>query len=100
MHASVVVLVAHPQPFLVQYGASMVFSEEIIDRKVATCDRTVDEKTGLISYTYTDKKAKHFVPAPVFVTYPNEPVVFQMGSNSGPTALRAAQVYPGCVYAL
>jgi tRNA-dihydrouridine synthase 2 len=77
----------------IEYGASMVYSEEIIDRKIAMCRREVNTGTGLISYTYDDPNgSKKYVPAPVFVTYPNERVVFQMGTNNGPSALVAAQI--------
>ena len=78
----------------IEYGADMVYSEEIIDKKIAICQRSVDPVSGHISFRYTERnQSKKYVPSPVFVTYPNERVVFQMGSSSGPNALRAAQVY-------
>jgi len=66
------------------YGADICYSEEMIDRKIIKTIRKIDPITGRIEY---------HLPAGgiTFATYPNEPVVMQLGTADAVLALKAAQ---------
>ncbi|MCO5611817.1 hypothetical protein L7F22_066076 [Adiantum nelumboides] len=66
-----------------QYGADLVWSPEIVDRAIIGCDRTVNQKTGLIAYS---REGKH-----IFTTHPIERdrLIFQLGSSSPEWAYKA-----------
>ncbi|MCO5555661.1 hypothetical protein L7F22_009206 [Adiantum nelumboides] len=66
-----------------QYGADLVWSPEIVDRAIIGCDRTVNEKTGLIAYS---REGRH-----IFTTHPIERdrLIFQLGSSSPEWAYKA-----------
>ncbi|KAJ2160895.1 tRNA-dihydrouridine synthase 2 [Coemansia sp. RSA 552] len=68
-----------------QYGADLVWTCEVIDKSIVGCTRTVDDKTGAISYMKNDRT--------MFTTHPDEKakVVFQMGAASPELAAKAAQ---------
>lgn len=79
----------------VQFGADMVYSEEIIDKKIATCTRQDNTATsGTIDFLNPNGKG------PVLRTYKGEPLVFQVGTASGPAALLGAQVVANDVRAI
>ncbi|KAJ2591241.1 tRNA-dihydrouridine synthase 2 [Coemansia sp. RSA 1797] len=67
------------------YGADLVWTCEIIDKSIANCLRTVNDQTGVISYSKDGRE--------IFTTHKDEKsrVVFQMGSASPDTALEAAR---------
>ena len=68
-----------------EYGADLVWSEEIIASKIAVCSRVYNERNGAIEFVA--KAGGHAV----FQTIPNrERVVFQLGCSSAADALRAA----------
>lgn len=66
-----------------RYGADLVWSPEIVDRAIYGCERTVDEKSGLIAFS---REGKH-----IFTTHPIERqrVIFQLGSSSPQWAYQA-----------
>jgi len=67
-----------------QYGADIVYSEEIVDKKISKCKRQINEKLNTIEFVNQGKL--------VFSTYPGEPVSFQIGTANGVNALKAAQI--------
>ena len=71
-----------------EYGANMVYSEELVDKCIMESRREVNEALGTIDYVSSADRGGGRV---VFRTYPNERVVLQLGTASGPTALLAAQ---------
>ena len=66
-------------------GADIVYSEELVDRSVLKCRRSVSAATGGAEFRHDDGKL-------IFSTVPHERVAFQLGSACAATALRAAQV--------
>jgi tRNA-dihydrouridine synthase len=78
------------------YGADIVYSEEIIDKRIMKCTRVEDKKTGLVSFRYVEPRTtKTKKPLPVqntFITFPGENVVFQMGTSNAENALKAARI--------
>ena len=66
-------------------GADVVYSEELVDRSVLKCERSVNGATGFTEFRHPDGKL-------IFSTVPHERIAFQLGSACGATALRAAQV--------
>ncbi|KAJ2726448.1 tRNA-dihydrouridine synthase 2 [Coemansia sp. Benny D115] len=68
-----------------EYGADLVWTSEIIDKSIIGTERTVDDKTGVISYMKGDRE--------IFTTHPSEKdkMVFQMGSANPESALEAAK---------
>ena len=62
----------------------MVYSEEIIDRKIVTTKRSFNENLGIVEFR-TER-------SPVFQTVPGERVVFQIGTNDATRALRGAEM--------
>lgn len=71
-----------------QYGADLVYSPEIIDKKIITCQRVFQEKSGTWRYE-TIKDKRH-----VFETHPSEKsrLIFQLGTADPELALQAALV--------
>lgn len=69
----------------VEFGATMVYAEEIIDRKILNASRTVNEAQGTTEFRLPEGNL-------VFATVPEEPVVFQLGTADAATAVRAAEV--------
>ncbi len=68
-----------------QYGATMVYTEETIDKKILTCQRVENSQLGTIDFVNKDKR-------PCLQVKPGERVVFQLGTADAVTALRAAEM--------
>ncbi|XP_069757643.1 tRNA-dihydrouridine(20) synthase [NAD(P)+]-like [Narcine bancroftii] len=70
-----------------EYGADIVYCEELIDLKMMHCRRVVNEALGTIDYIATDDRV-------VFRTCEREKshVVFQMGTSDAQRALTVAQL--------
>lgn len=78
-----------------EYGADLVWSEEIIAQKIAACARVFNEHTDTIDFV--GKTGGHAV----FQTIPaRERVVFQIGCSSAADAVRAAEVVAADVVAI
>lgn len=75
-----------------EYGADMVYSEELVDKSVVACRRTVSA-SGDAEYRHADGKL-------IFSTVPHERVAFQLGTASGPDALAAANIVADDVRAI
>ncbi|CAE6476103.1 unnamed protein product [Rhizoctonia solani] len=71
-----------------KYGATLVWSPEIVDKAIIGSERIVDERTGVISYMKPNSNN------PIFTTHPIERthLIFQMGSSDPQLAAQAAQV--------
>ncbi|KAG8691827.1 hypothetical protein FRC11_008451 [Ceratobasidium sp. 423] len=71
-----------------KYGATLVWSPEIVDKAIIGSERIVDERTGVISYVKPNSNN------PIFTTHPVERthLIFQMGSSDPELAVQAAQV--------
>ncbi|CAE6440941.1 unnamed protein product [Rhizoctonia solani] len=71
-----------------KYGATLVWSPEIIDKAIIGSERIVDERTGVISYVRPNSNN------PIFTTHPVERthLIFQIGSSDPELAAQAAQV--------
>lgn len=71
-----------------EYGADIVYGEEIVDHKLVTCTRVVNDVLGTVDFV--EKGAG----AAVFRTCPLERgrVVFQVGTADAARALRAAEL--------
>ncbi|CAE6442722.1 hypothetical protein ACGC1H_007576 [Rhizoctonia solani] len=71
-----------------KYGATLVWSPEVVDKAIIGSERIVDERTGVISYMKPNSNN------PVFTTHPVERthLIFQMGSSDPELAAQAAQV--------
>ena len=67
-----------------EHGADLLYSEELVDKSVAACRRSVSAR-GEAEYRHADGKL-------IFSTVPHERVAFQLGTASGPDALAAANV--------
>ncbi|KAH8925520.1 FMN-linked oxidoreductase [Atractiella rhizophila] len=69
------------------YGADLVWGPEIVDRAIIGSKRTVDEKTGVISYW------KQSVDSPIWSCHPLEKkrLIYQIGSANPDLALQAAE---------
>ena len=76
-----------------EYGADMVYSEELVDRSILACRRTENERLGTFDYCHGDGKL-------IFRVKPRERVVLQLGTASAGDALRAAQVVGSDVRAI
>ena len=84
------------------YGADLVYTEEIIDRSITTCDRIVNESLGTVDYirnisNYSKKvrtrmKAKGEVPVVLRIVPSAERgrLIYQMGTGEANLALSAA----------
>lgn len=70
-----------------RYGATIVYSEEIIDRKLSSCTRYA-APDGRVEYRCTREGPHH----PVLVTYPGERLVLQIGTNDAIRALSSVEV--------
>jgi tRNA-dihydrouridine synthase 2 len=97
-----------PMRLLVRhYGCRMVYSEELIDKKIAKLSRYVDVETGLIHFGIGNAKSSSAAAATptvgsdkcpwdmsnsVLTTFPGERLVVQLGTASGAEAVRAAEV--------
>jgi len=79
-----------------QYGADIVYSEEIIDHRFVHCKRIVNEQYGTIDFIH-DHDSR-----PMFRTCEKEKgkVVFQMGTCDPERALKAARVVENDVAAI
>ena len=78
-----------------EYGADLVWSEEIIASKIAVCSRVCNTHTGAIEFV--GKAGGHAV----FQTMPDrERVVFQLGCSSAADAVRAAELVSADVVAI
>ncbi|CAE6522961.1 unnamed protein product [Rhizoctonia solani] len=69
-----------------KYGATLVWSPEIVDKAIIGSERIVDERTGVISYMKPNSNN------PIFTTHPIERthLIFQMGSSDPQLAAQAA----------
>eukprot|EP00299_Pterocystis_sp_00344_P015128 c7541_g1_i1.p1 GENE.c7541_g1_i1~~c7541_g1_i1.p1 ORF type:complete len:338 (-),score=65.78 c7541_g1_i1:9-1022(-) len=79
------------------YGADIVYTEELIDRKLIRCTRHENTELGCIDYMLTEKDRMHkALPSDlVFRTCPQlekSQLVLQLGTNNATTALQAAQI--------
>ena len=77
------------------YGATLVYSEELIANKLQHCQRSINPTTATIDFALPGGKG-----GVVFSTYPGEPVVCQLGASNAADALRAAEVVAGDVRAI
>lgn len=71
-----------------EYGASLVWGPEIVDKAIIGSERTVDEKTGTVRFLKgKDRKS-------VFECHPieKERLIFQMGSADPELAVQAAKM--------
>jgi len=80
-----------------EQGASMVYSEEIVDRCLSESKRVVNAALGTVDFESNNERGGGRV---VFRTTLNERVVLQLGTASGPAALLAAQVAAADVRAI
>ncbi len=78
----------------VEYGADLVYGEELIDRAVMVCERR--EREGRVEFV---RKESGGELRPLFAVRPENSArtIFQMGSNRADNALAAAQVVAGDV---
>ena len=76
-----------------EYGADIVYSEELVDRSVMACRRSENATLGTVEFRHAGGKL-------IFSTVPHERVAFQLGTASAGDALRAAQVVVGDVRAI
>ncbi|KAG1650851.1 tRNA-dihydrouridine(20) synthase [NAD(P)+]-like [Nymphon striatum] len=69
------------------YGADLVYTEEIVDHKLIKCRRVINETLGTVDFIDDDSSI-------VFRTCSKESdkVVLQIGSNDGQRALKAAKL--------
>ncbi|RIB02106.1 hypothetical protein C2G38_2050318 [Gigaspora rosea] len=68
-----------------EYGADLVYTPEIVDKKMIVSERQFDEKTGIISYLDNKNSV-------AFTTHPIEKskLIFQIGTADPDLALQAA----------
>lgn len=67
-----------------EHGADICYSEELVDRSLLACPRTVNAALGTIDYVRPDGQI-------VFRTRPRERIALQLGTACAAEALRAAQ---------
>lgn len=68
------------------YGADIVYGEELIDKAMLTCNRVYDEDLEMTKLIYPSGRE-------LFTTKAGHgPCIFQMGTNNAANALRAAQM--------
>jgi len=67
----------------IKYGADLVFNQELIDHKVTRVVRRTNEKYG--SVDFIDKSTDKLI----FRTFPDEKVIFQIGSSDAIRCLNA-----------
>eukprot|EP01012_Entosiphon_sulcatum_P022031 TRINITY_DN26935_c0_g1_i1.p1 TRINITY_DN26935_c0_g1~~TRINITY_DN26935_c0_g1_i1.p1 ORF type:complete len:404 (+),score=61.33 TRINITY_DN26935_c0_g1_i1:64-1212(+) len=89
-----------------EFGAELTYTEEIVDCKLQNTERRINPTNGTIEYVHVDHRQKRkgtdgFVETLVFSTLPREqrrvPVILQLGTASGATALAAARHVAGDV---
>lgn len=70
-----------------EYGATLVWGPEIVDKAIIGSERMVDERTGTIQYT------KNNGTTSIWQTHPREKsrLIYQIGSADKELALKAAQ---------
>eukprot|EP00033_Pygsuia_biforma_P004311 GCRY01004726.1.p1 GENE.GCRY01004726.1~~GCRY01004726.1.p1 ORF type:complete len:425 (+),score=80.51 GCRY01004726.1:191-1465(+) len=77
-----------------EYGANIVFSEEIVAQKLMICDRFVDEELGVVDFSHPPpslKKRKE--NCVIFRTCSQEKnIVVQLGAPNSHCALKAAEL--------
>ena len=71
-----------------EYGASSVYSEELIDRSILQTVRSEDDRLGTIDF----KKDNRSVFS---TTKTHHPCILQMGTNNASNALKAAEMVIG-----
>lgn len=93
------------------YGCKMLYSEELIDKKIAKLTRYVDPATGLVHFgvssstnsnnsssistsssSSSSSSCDWDLGSSVLTTYPGERLVVQLGTCNGADAVRAAEV--------
>jgi tRNA-dihydrouridine synthase 2 len=79
---------------IVQCGADIVYSEEVIDRKIITTTRSINTALGTVDFT-----TKSGDIAFQTLTDHAEPVVFQVGTADAVLALQAANMVAGDIRA-
>lgn len=84
------------------YGADLVYTEEIVDRSITTCDRVLNEKLGTIDYvrkfdgmsakTLKRLRAKNEIPVVLRIAPELERgrLIYQIGTGESNLALPAA----------
>ena len=84
------------------YGADLVYTEEIVDRSITTCDRVINEKLGTIDYvrktdgmsakTLKRLKANNEIPVILRIAPELERgrLIYQIGTGESNLALPAA----------
>lgn len=78
-----------------KYGADLVWSPEIIDKKILTCERIENEKLGTIDFLSTGQTKIPGVTNLVFRTHPElerNKLIFQMGTSNSEIAVQAAKL--------
>ena len=82
----------------INYGAQVVYTEEIIDRKLLKMERRVDTAKGLVEYVLTEQRGKGVKETVVFSTLLHRPtnregvpVILQLGTGDPDHALAAAR---------
>lgn len=78
-----------------QHGADLVWSPEIIDKKLIQCERYVNDKLKTIDFVIPSSSGSNKVKLPVLVfrTYPKSEkgkIIFQIGTSNPSLALEAA----------
>ena len=69
-----------------EFGAGIVYSEELVDRSVQQCRRSENAALGTVEFRHHDSGKL------IFSTVPHERVAFQLGTASAVEALKAAEV--------
>ena len=69
-----------------EFGAGIVYSEELVDRSVQQCRRSENAALGTVEFRHHDSGKL------IFSTIPHERVAFQLGTASAVEALKAAEV--------
>jgi tRNA-dihydrouridine synthase 2 len=72
-----------------QCGADIVYSEELVDKKLLACTRSINEETGVVEYTL-DKQPERVVYS-TSPTHEPKPLVLQIGTSSAELALQVAE---------
>lgn len=76
-----------------RYGADLVWSPEIIDKKIITCERIVNSKLGTVDYLSPGHTKIPGITNLVFRTHPkleHSKLIFQMGTANPDIAVEAA----------
>ncbi len=75
-----------------QMGADLVYSEEIVDKKMVQCSRRLNPALGTVDFASEKGLCLRVLP--------EEPLVFQVGTANAAIALQAAQLVEGDVRAV